>query len=91
VPGSLHRTITPRAPGFVRSAPVAHNQTYAIQIWAEAANKAHTSDAQKVAQELKAGGPWQSVLGPISFDKKGDITTSNYVFYIWRNGNYAQM
>jgi branched-chain amino acid transport system substrate-binding protein len=31
------------------------------------------------------------VLGPISYDKKGDITKSDYVFYIWHNGDYAQM
>ena len=50
-----------------------------------------TSDPQKVAQELKSAGPWDSVLGPIAFDKKGDITKSDYVFYIWHNGAYHMM
>jgi branched-chain amino acid transport system substrate-binding protein len=66
--------------------------TYAaIQIWAEAAKKANTTDPKKVAAMLKSGGPWASVLGPVSFDKKGDTTEGGYVFYVWKNGTYAQM
>ena len=66
--------------------------TYAaIQVWAEAATKAGTTDPKKVAAVLKANGPWETVLGPISYDKKGDITMVDYVFYIWHNGNYSQM
>ncbi len=66
--------------------------TYAaIQVWADAVKKAGTTDPKKVAATLKADGPWQTVLGPISFDKKGDITSSDYVFYVWKNGSYAQM
>ncbi|MBO0710621.1 MAG: branched-chain amino acid ABC transporter substrate-binding protein [Acetobacteraceae bacterium] len=66
--------------------------TYAaIQAWADAVKKAGSTDPKKVAAVLKSGGPWQTVLGPISFDSKGDVTTSDYVFYIWKNGSYAQM
>jgi branched-chain amino acid transport system substrate-binding protein len=67
--------------------------TYAvIQIWAEAAKKAGTTDPKKVAATLKASGPWPSVLGPVTFDKKGDITGGAYVFYKWdAQGNYTQM
>jgi branched-chain amino acid transport system substrate-binding protein len=65
--------------------------TYAaVQEWAAAANKAGTTDPKKVADTLRAG-TWDTVLGPISYDKKGDITKSDYVFYIWHNGDYAQM
>jgi len=65
--------------------------TYAaIQEWADAATKAGTTDPKKVAETLRAG-TWNTVLGPISFDKKGDITVSDYVFYIWHNGNYNEM
>jgi len=66
--------------------------TYAaIQAWADAVKKAGSTDPKQVAAVLKSGGPWQTVLGPISFDSKGDVTTSDYVFYIWKNGSYAQM
>ena len=48
--------------------------TYAaFQVWAQAAAKAGTIDPQKVAAAMHAG-TWDTVLGPISFDKKGDIT-----------------
>jgi branched-chain amino acid transport system substrate-binding protein len=62
----------------------------AVEIWAKAAEKAKTTDAKKVAEVLKAG-KWDTVLGPISYDKKGDVTVSDYVFYIWHNGSYAEM
>src|SRR6201996_8688084 len=66
--------------------------TYAaIQTWADGAKKAGTTDPKKVATALKASGNWPSVLGPISFDKKGDTTGGGYVFYEWKNGAYAQM
>jgi branched-chain amino acid transport system substrate-binding protein len=66
--------------------------TYAaIQIWAEAAKKAGTTDPRKIAEVLKSQGPWRSVLGEISFDRKGDVTVPDYVFYVWRGGSYAEM
>jgi len=67
--------------------------TYAaIQVWAEAAKKAGTTDPKKVAAALKASGPWPSVLGPVNFDKKGDVTAGGYVMYIWdADGTYKQM
>ena len=66
--------------------------TYAaIQIFADAAKKANTVDPRQLATALKAQGPWQTVLGPISFDAKGDVTVPDYVFYVWRNGSYAEI
>jgi len=63
----------------------------AIQVWAEGAKKAASADGKKVADALRGGQAWNSVLGPITFDKKGDVTTADYVFYIWKNGNYSEM
>ncbi|MDA8252597.1 MAG: branched-chain amino acid ABC transporter substrate-binding protein [Rhodospirillales bacterium] len=66
--------------------------TYAaIQLWAEAAEKAKTVDPKKVAETIKSGGPWPTVLGDLSYDKKGDVTKADYVWYIWHDGNYSQM
>jgi branched-chain amino acid transport system substrate-binding protein len=66
--------------------------TYAaVQIFAAAATRATRVDARAIASLLKSGGPWQTVLGPISFDAKGDVTVPDYVFYIWRNGSYAEV
>ena len=60
-----------------------------IQVWAEAAEKAHSTQPAVVAKELKAGGPWPSVLGPITFDAKGDVVNAAYAIYKWHDGNYA--
>jgi branched-chain amino acid transport system substrate-binding protein len=66
--------------------------TYAaIQVWADAVKKIGSTDPKKVAAALKATGNWPTVIGPISFDKKGDTTGGGYVFYVWKNGSYAQM
>ncbi len=66
--------------------------TYAaIQVWAQAVTKAKTTDPKKVAATIKAG-KWNTVLGPLSYDKKGDITKIDYVFYKWnKDGKYEQM
>jgi branched-chain amino acid transport system substrate-binding protein len=66
--------------------------TYAaIQVWVEAAKKAGTTDPQKVAAAMH-GGPWETVLGPLSFDKKGDITSVGWAVYRWdKEGNYEEL
>ena len=63
----------------------------AIQVWADAAKKANSLDAKKVADQLHTGQTFQTVLGPLAFDKKGDITKADYVFYVWKDGNYSEM
>jgi branched-chain amino acid transport system substrate-binding protein len=66
--------------------------TYAaLQVWADAAKKANTLDAKKIADVMHSGQKLDSVLGPISFDKKGDVTAADYVFYIWKDGKYNEM
>jgi branched-chain amino acid transport system substrate-binding protein len=66
--------------------------TYAaIQVWVDAVKKAGSTDPKKVAAALKASGNWPTVLGPVSFDKKGDTTGGGYVFYVWKDGSYAEM
>jgi branched-chain amino acid transport system substrate-binding protein len=65
--------------------------TYAaLQVWSQAAKKAGTMDGKKVAATMHSG-KWDTVLGPISYDKKGDITVVDYVFYVWKNGSYAEV
>ena len=66
--------------------------TYAaIQVWADAVKKVGSTDPKKVAAALKASGNWPTVVGPVNFDKKGDITGGGYVLYVWKNGSYAEM
>ena len=39
---------------------------------------------KKVAEKMHSGMPFKTVLGDISFDKKGDITKLDYVMYLWK-------
>ena len=58
-----------------------------MQIIAEAAKAAGDADPQKVAETMKAKGPWQTAIGEIGFDEKGDITRPDYVMYTWKKGD----
>jgi branched-chain amino acid transport system substrate-binding protein len=66
--------------------------TYAaMQIWSQAAAKAGTTDPKKVMETMKAGS-WDTVIGKIEYDAKGDIKQLDYVVYKWDDkGNYAEV
>jgi len=59
----------------------------AIQAWAQAVKKAGSTKTGAVAKALHAG-KFNTVLGKIGFDKKGDVTAPGYIFYKWTNGKY---
>jgi len=60
-----------------------------IQVWAEAAKRIKSTKPSLVAKELKAHSAWPSVLGPISFDSKGDVVNAAYAIYKFHDGNYS--
>ncbi|KQW22467.1 ABC transporter [Afipia sp. Root123D2] len=66
--------------------------TYAaFQIWSQAAAKVKSTDPKKVIAAIKDGS-WDTVLGNLSFDAKGDIKQIDYVVYKWdAKGNYAEI
>ncbi|MGF1640335.1 MAG: branched-chain amino acid ABC transporter substrate-binding protein [Rhodospirillales bacterium] len=59
----------------------------AIQAWVQAVEKAGTTDTEAVAKALKSN-TFDTVLGEIGFDEKGDVTAPGYVFYVWNDGKY---
>lgn len=63
----------------------------AIQVFAEAVKQ--TKGSLKVADLSKAirGKSFKTVIGDLKYDNKGDVSNSKYVFYIWKNGQYAEM
>jgi branched-chain amino acid transport system substrate-binding protein len=75
-----------RAAGFEPEAYTLYSYA-AMQIIAAAAAKAGSTDAQKVAETIKASGPWQTAIGEIGYDSKGDITRPDYVLYQWKKGD----
>ena len=56
----------------------------AVQIIKEAAEAAKSLDPKKVADKMHSGMVFNTVLGPLSFDKKGDLTKLDYVMYLWK-------
>jgi branched-chain amino acid transport system substrate-binding protein len=65
--------------------------TYAaIQAWAQAAEEAGTTDLDAVIEVLHSS-QFDTVLGTISFDDKGDVQGSNYVVYKWEDGKYNEI
>ena len=59
--------------------------------WAQAAAKAGSLDAKKVADTMHAG-TWDTVLGPLAFDKKGDLTSIAWAVFRWdKAGNYDEI
>jgi branched-chain amino acid transport system substrate-binding protein len=59
----------------------------AIQAWVQAVTAAGSTDTGAVIAALR-GGQFDTVLGKIGFDAKGDVTAPGYVFYRWSNGRY---
>ena len=57
----------------------------AVEIMAEAAKRANSVDPKKMAEAMRGGAPFKTVIGDIAFDKKGDITRPDYVMYTWKN------
>ena len=66
--------------------------TYAaMQVWSQAVEKAGTTDPKKVMDTIKAGA-WDTVIGTMEFDAKGDIKQLDYVVYKWdAKGNYTEI
>src|SRR5580692_10513007 len=68
----------------------------AVQIIKQAAEQAKSLDPKKVAEVMHSGKAFSTVLGDISFDKKGDVSNDGYivagkkkdryVLYTWKKG-----
>jgi branched-chain amino acid transport system substrate-binding protein len=56
----------------------------AVQVMAEAATAAKSLDPKEVAAKMHSGMPFKTVIGNLSYNKKGDITRLDYVMYIWK-------
>ncbi|MGB7940093.1 MAG: branched-chain amino acid ABC transporter substrate-binding protein [Pseudolabrys sp.] len=55
-----------------------------VQIIKQAAEAAKSLDPKKIAEKMHSGMQFKTVLGDVSYDKKGDITKLDYVMYIWK-------
>ena len=63
----------------------------AVQAWAQAVENAGTLDPGAIMKALR-DGEFDTVLGRIGFDAKGDIEgIIPFVWYVWRNGKYVPL
>ena len=58
----------------------------AVEIYKQAAEATKSTDPKKMAEYMHSGKTFKTVIGDISFDKKGDITRPDYVMYVWKKG-----
>jgi len=56
----------------------------AVQIIKQAADATNSLEPRKVAEAIKSGRTFPTVIGDLSFDSKGDITRLDYVMYVWK-------
>ena len=62
----------------------------AVQVWAQAAEAAGSLELPAMIASLREH-QFETVLGPIDFDNKGDLTVQNPVWYVWRGGSYTPL
>jgi branched-chain amino acid transport system substrate-binding protein len=63
--------------------------TYAaVQAYAQAAQAGGTTEGPKVSEALHSG-TFETVLGKIAFDAKGDPNTEPFILYTWKDGKYS--
>ena len=58
----------------------------AVEVVKQAAEAAKSLDPKKVAEKMSSGMKFKTVIGELSYDKKGDITRLDYVMYVWKKG-----
>jgi len=56
----------------------------AVEVIKQAAEQAKSLDPKKVAEVIKSGKKFKTVIGELSYDKKGDVTRLDYVMYVWK-------
>ena len=62
-----------------------------VQVWAQAAEKAGSLEPQAMIASLQQN-QFDTVVGPIDFDERGDLAVQNLVWYVWRaDGTYVPL
>ena len=59
----------------------------AVQVWAQAVERAGSFDSAAVAGALRRGR-YETVLGRVAFDDKGDLEDAGWDWQVWTDGDY---
>jgi len=63
----------------------------AVEVYKQAAEAVKSTDPKKMAEYMHSGKTFKTVIGDLSFDKKGDITRPDYVMYVWKKGQNGKI
>ena len=63
----------------------------AVEVLKQAAEAAKTLDAKKIAGVMHSGRTFETALGPIAFDARGDRLDLDFVMYEWRKAADGRM
>jgi branched-chain amino acid transport system substrate-binding protein len=61
-----------------------------VQVWSQAVASAKSFDSAKVEDAIH-GHSFNTVVGTLKINDKGDVIDPAYVFYSWHDGNYAEL
>jgi len=62
----------------------------AVQVFAKAAETAKSVKIDDLVKAMRAT-KFDTVIGQLAFDGKGDVLSPKYVFFEWKDGKYAEM
>jgi branched-chain amino acid transport system substrate-binding protein len=62
----------------------------AVQVWAQAVGRAGTFDPAAVAEALRRGR-YETALGRVAFDDKGDLEGAGWEWQVWTDGAYRPL
>jgi branched-chain amino acid transport system substrate-binding protein len=62
----------------------------AVQAWAQAVERAGSAEPKAVMDALRSH-EFETILGPVSFDAKGDVRQPGFEWFIWRSGRYVPL
>jgi branched-chain amino acid transport system substrate-binding protein len=63
----------------------------AVQILKPAAEEAKSLDPKKMAEAMHSGMTFHTVIGDIAYDTKGDRTSVDFVWYVWKKAPDGKM
>ncbi len=65
--------------------------TYAaFQVWKAAVEAAGTTDAVALSKAIR-GQAFDTVIGKLTYDDKGDVLNPEYVWFLWSKGEYKEI
>jgi branched-chain amino acid transport system substrate-binding protein len=62
----------------------------AVQVWAQAAERAGSLELAAVAETLRRSR-FRTVLGQVAFDQKGDLEDADWQWKVWTDGDYVPL